>query len=520
MGSFRVGAVLLRSMAVLGWTSLTAPAWADVPAWGEKRLQALYESLSPRSMGEQAAFAELFGEHPLGQKASHRVWHLLAGADAGDPPPVWPEWQVQRLVNRFVFPSSETPPVLAAEHQFLLGKLSEPLGNRKLKGAQARTEQEVLALRAEEIDLARGLLLAQGLSMEQIEAYERCLDLMALQVRARLPEQPSELDKLQALSTFIFVDQRFRFPPKSRMNIQIDQWTMLSEVLDSRRGVCLGVSQLYLCLAQRLDLPLEIITPPGHIYVRWAADGQHWNIETTAHGIHLPTHHYLGLTTKSLRPRDLKEVIGMSLYNAAAVPLHQGECEKAVALYRQAERYLGDEYDLQHAMGMALFGANRVEEAFAVLRPLRGQTKPEQVIPSHLIDEILDGDVEPDLLRDSLKIHRPVREELLAQQHRLEKALTRCPRFFHGYQELAHVFLQLNRLQEAMEVLERAYTKGAREPYILYLLTELALARFDLPGASQYFQDLERVMVAADHQPPLLRELRLRLLATGAPYPS
>lgn len=488
--------------------------------FSESSLQALYESLTPRCISDQAAFAELFPDHPLGAQASHRVWQLLAGADAGDPPPVWPELQVQRLVNRFVSPTAEGPPELGPDHQMVLSRLGKPLGHHRLKGSQARSEAELQALAPDEIDLARALLLVQNLPIEQIKAYERCLDLMALQVMALLPSHPQELDKLRALNTFIFVDQRFRFPPKGRMTVDIDQWTLLSEVLDSRRGVCLGVSQLYLCLAQRLELPLEIITPPGHIYVRWASEGLHWNIETTAHGVHLPTHHYLGLTTKDLQPRNLREVIGMSLYNAAAVPLHKGRFQEAVSLYEHAAAYMEDDYTLQHARGIALFCSGRVAEAKRLLEPLRGVTKPEQVIASHLVDEILDDQVTPEVLKESFKLVDPVKEEL--EQHRiaLERGLRACPKFFYGYQDLAHVYLQLNRPAEAMGVLQKAYQRGDRGAFILYLLTELALSRYDLPAAAHYFIDLEQVMQQADHRPPLIRELRLRLQKIGAPVAS
>ena len=82
-----------------------------------------------------------------------------------------------------------------------------------------------------------------------------------------------------------FLRACFRFPPHSLYAKDIDVYTFLPSVLDSRRGVCLGVSILYLCLAQRLDLPLEAMTPPGHIYVRY---GEDLNIETTARGIDVP----------------------------------------------------------------------------------------------------------------------------------------------------------------------------------------------------------------------------------------
>src|SRR5205807_1806234 len=93
----------------------------------------------------------------------------------------------------------------------------------------------------------------------------------------------------------------------------------------SRQGVCLGVSILYLCLAQRLDLDLEIITPPGHIYLRYPGKEQMINIETTARGINLPSDTYLGINTRKLEKRTLKEVIGMAFFNQASVYWEKGD---------------------------------------------------------------------------------------------------------------------------------------------------------------------------------------------------
>ena len=97
---------------------------------------------------------------------------------------------------------------------------------------------------------------------------------------------------------------RFRFPPHSLHAKDIDIYTFLPSVLDGRRGVCLGVSILYLCLAQRLGLDLEIITPPGHIYVRYQSpEGEMINIETTARGIDIPSERYLGMETRKLQTK-------------------------------------------------------------------------------------------------------------------------------------------------------------------------------------------------------------------------
>ena len=101
-------------------------------------------------------------------------------------------------------------------------------------------------------------------------------------------------------------------------------------MLDSRRGVCLGVSILYLCLAQRLGVELEAITPPGHIYVRHVApDGEIVNIETTARGIDVPSEMYLGMETRKLQKRDIRQVIGLAFMNQAAVSWHRNDPENS-----------------------------------------------------------------------------------------------------------------------------------------------------------------------------------------------
>jgi regulator of sirC expression with transglutaminase-like and TPR domain len=92
---------------------------------------------------------------------------------------------------------------------------------------------------------------------------------MALQILARLPENASSEEMIRVMNEMLFNEMRFRFPPQSLGIKEVDLYTVLPSVLDSRRGVCLGVSIIYLCLAQRLDLNLEVITPPGHIYVRY-----------------------------------------------------------------------------------------------------------------------------------------------------------------------------------------------------------------------------------------------------------
>ena len=158
---------------------------------------------------------------------------------------------------------------------------------------------------------------------------------------------------------------QFRFPPHSLYAKDIDLYTFLPSVLDSRKGVCLGVSILYLCLAQRIDLPLEIITPPGHIYVRYRNKESITNIETTARGINLPSDTYLGINTRKLMQRTIKEVIGMAFVNQASAVWGKEDYLTTVSLYEKSALYLPDDPLLKMFLGFnyLFIGKKRKEKS-------------------------------------------------------------------------------------------------------------------------------------------------------------
>ena len=288
----------------------------EVPSLNfESSLKTLFNSLDPYSVSQHLAFYELYPGTKEGKDSLQRAWGLLREGPVSEKESVTalPIVDIQAVISLITRQTFDSPVVLNEEQLNLIAKISDRLGNRKLKGHDVWTKEEVLKLLPEEIDLARGLLIFQfDTSIDpkkEILQYEASIDLMALQIAARLPVNAIQEDKIREINRFIFQEMQFRFPPHSLYANDIDLYTFLPAVLDSRRGVCLGVSILYLSLAQRLDLPLEIITPPGHIYVRYNNGKKIINIETTARGIDLPSEVYLGINTRSLQQRNLKEVI-------------------------------------------------------------------------------------------------------------------------------------------------------------------------------------------------------------------
>ena len=145
------------------------------------------------------------------------------------------------LVNR---KTDETLTPMKKEELESLQKIASSLPNRKLKTYGKWKEKDFLDAESEEVDLARGLFLAlwgEGKENEQkILSYEALLDLMALQIKAKLPPLATSIEKIHAINRFIFFELGFRFPPHSIYAKNIDTYTFLPSVMDNRKGVCLG----------------------------------------------------------------------------------------------------------------------------------------------------------------------------------------------------------------------------------------------------------------------------------------
>lgn len=480
----------------------------------QSSLQALYNSLDPLAVSEHLAFYELYGETREGKEALRRAWRLLGGGAISEQEFVTklPHLDIQAIIS-LITRQSFDPPVKLNEEQFLLiGKVSENLCNRKLKGFQAKTKEDVLKLASEEIDIARGLLIFQfdesENSYEEIRQYEAGIDLMALQIAARLPKQASHEDKIREINRFIFQEMQFRFPPHSLYANDIDLYTFLPSVLDSRQGVCLGVSILYLALAQRLDLPLEIITPPGHIYVRYNNGKKIINIETTARGIDLPTESYLGINTRKLIPRNRKEVIGMAFMNQAAAFWSKQDYAKTVSLYEKAILFLPNDPLIKMFMGLNYLFVGRSGDGAALLREIRYLTFEEAVSPETIPDDYLSGKIDAEGIKAVFLPVDETRESIVKKQKELEKIVKRYPAYRAGHLHLATTWLQLGRTSEAQEILEKYHKIDPHNATVEYYLAILSTERLHYNQAWSYLKQSESLAKARGHYPKALKSIR------------
>jgi tetratricopeptide (TPR) repeat protein len=489
-----------------------------------KSLQSIYASLDPTSVAQHFAFYELYPDTSLGKQALRHAWDLLQGGSGTER--LLPSIDLQPLITFFNRPpQSQTTPQLKEKELETIEQLSRHLANRSLKGHGVWEIQTIHSLNSEDIDLARGLFLAEmerdtPEARKSVRIYEAHIDLMALQILARLPETPTPQDKIRAMNDYIFSEMRFQFPPHSLYAKDIDVYTLLPSVLDSRKGVCLGVSILYLCLAQRLNLNLEIITPPGHIYVRHVdpITKEILNIETTARGIDIPSEHYLGIETRSLQTRTIKEVIGLAFQNQAAVSWHRDKIDDAIKLYERAQQFLKDDYLINMFLGFNYLFAGRIEDGSRLLKTIRGKIPDHLVAGDTVSEDYLDGKTDPEAIKAIFSEVDERRSSILEKQQKLEQVVKRCPNFRQGLLHLAITFLQLGREKESLPLLERYIGLHPQDPTVNYYLSAIHLQRYNFNQAWKYLKKTEELVFQRNHHPRALKELR-QTLQNACPEP-
>lgn len=498
----------------------------SLPVFGDnpQNIRTLYNSLDVQSISQHLAFYELYPDTQEGQLALNQAWRLMAGPEgkleseiSQLPNAAAAIQSIVHLVNKK--PDEDTK-ALDESELVLIEKASSRLPNKKLKGHFVTSEEEVLKLEPSEVDLARGLFLSQLGStpdaLQKIRSYEAMIDLMALQILSRVDMTAPPERKIRAINDYIFFDQGFRFPPHSLYAKDIDVYTFLPSVLDSRKGVCLGVSILYICLAQRLNLELEMITPPGHIYVRYRNGDRIINIETTARGIDIDSENYLSVDTRSLQQRNIKEVIGLAHFNQAATYLQSQEFEKAVNSYEKAFVYLPDDMLVKELLAYNYLFTGRKEEGEKLLKIVANHLPDYAVSKETIAEDYLKGNVDADGIKALFMPVDENRESVVKKREELEKMLEKHPNFRNGVFYLASAWLQLHRTAEALTILERYHRMVPDDPTAAYYLAMINAERFDYCKAWEHLRTAEKITKARQHKPKALSDLR-KILGTLCP---
>lgn len=143
---------------------------------------------------------------------------------------------------------------------------------RELRFKKLRREFAAVAAAAEP-DLETGSLLLSRFAYPDArpQTYVSWLDRVAGQVNDELPSDADMTMTFQRLNSHLF--QALGFCGNEGRYYDPDN-SYLSRVIDTRRGVPISLSVLYLLLAKRLRLPVYGVATPGHFLVGFRAGGE------------------------------------------------------------------------------------------------------------------------------------------------------------------------------------------------------------------------------------------------------
>ena len=222
---------------------------------------------------------------------------------------------------------------------------------------------ELLSEPDEAIDLNRDILRVTqqaewDLSGERldIDAMERRLAAMARDLTALLAGQTDPGDIIPIINQYLFGEQQFRVD-RSRLFESSQDALLLNRVLKNKQGQCLSLSLIYLCLAERLDLPLYGVMVPGHFFVRYADGQEQRNIEATDQGRAYDDASYQGMYLRGIAdPGELKaltkkETIAIYLSNLANQYKLSGDHNTAMAVFQRVIELMPNRASLYTNLG-------------------------------------------------------------------------------------------------------------------------------------------------------------------------
>jgi tetratricopeptide (TPR) repeat protein len=227
-----------------------------------------------------------------------------------------------------------------------------------------------------EIPLGKTLILASSLVGAELTgvpvdpaAVEKEITRLAEKVRPALRDRSDPRAVIAALNRFLFVEEGFTYDCIAG---NPDNF-LLDRVIARKRGNCIGLTAIFLILAERLSLPLHGVYVPSHCFVRYEEEGVRINIETGEKGAERKDGRYsreFGLTGRGpyLRSLGNKEMIGVYLKSLGAACSRKGMEDRALRLYREAAVFYPGLPDAYFNTGVSFQKKGLLDEAIGQYR--------------------------------------------------------------------------------------------------------------------------------------------------------
>ncbi len=339
----------------------------------------------------------------------------------------------------------------------LLAQRNAPLANEDKVGLYARSIEQVLRLRDNEVDLATAVLISSELWSDNWSEivngriYLSRLDDMALEIREMLRRR-----KLGADSRAIRVMNKYLFDKlgfKSISEATDPNSLFLHTVMDKKQGYCLSMSVLYLSIGERLGLPLHGVVVPGHFFVRYDDGRVRFNIETTSNGGNASDEHYI---TKFKVPK----LNGRSIYLKNLTKIQTLGC---------FFNNLGNSYSDVDDIESALLAFERAVEINPTLSESRANLANIYLKKGQVADAINEYHAALKINQNDAKTHNNL-GNAYTQQGSLGYAVSEYtrsisldPKFVDGYKNLALVYSKQERYGRAVAELKKAIILGLED---------------------------------------------------------
>ncbi|HHT9109862.1 MAG TPA: tetratricopeptide repeat protein [Candidatus Brocadiaceae bacterium] len=129
-------------------------------------------------------------------------------------------------------------------------------------------------------------------------------------IRTTLGDETEPEQIIKTINLTLFNELQFKYVQTGNL-----EHISLNKVLDTGIGNCVGLSILYLCIAEGLHLPFYGVSVPEHIFVRYDDGDFRRNIETGYEGMATPDSYYANMPGKRISQLSVKK--GYYLKNLA-----------------------------------------------------------------------------------------------------------------------------------------------------------------------------------------------------------
>lgn len=182
-----------------------------------------------------------------------------------------------------------------------------------------------------------------------IDAYLRKLDEIVKNIKISLREETEPEQIIKTINRILFNELQFAYVQTGDLDS-----LSLNKVLDTKAGNCVGLSILYLCIAEGLHLPLYGVSVPEHIFVRYDDGDFRRNIETGYEGLFTPDSYYINIPGKRISQTSIRngyylknltrdEVIADIYLNRSLIQKEKGNIQTALQDVNRAIQLQGND---------------------------------------------------------------------------------------------------------------------------------------------------------------------------------